>query len=106
MSNRWFEMFEYRTVLMRMRQGDSESTIAKAGLTGRTKDRKFRAVANVRGWLPPDNPLPEEQEIARAVPVHRCPDAKSNSSVGPYRVQVKEMVQEKRLGHVWIEPVP
>ena len=44
MSNRRFEMFEYRAVLVRMRQGDSDRSIARSGLMGRTKARKFRAL--------------------------------------------------------------
>jgi hypothetical protein len=33
--NRRFEVFEYRQVLARMRQGDSDRDIARAGLMGR-----------------------------------------------------------------------
>ena len=94
MSNRRFEMFEYRAVLVRMRQGDSDRSIARAGLMGRTKARKFRALADRHGWLAPGNPLPGEQEIARAVPIRRCPDAEADSSVEPYRAQVEAWVRE------------
>jgi hypothetical protein len=37
MANRRFELFEYRQVLVRMRQGDSDRDIARAGLMGRKK---------------------------------------------------------------------
>jgi hypothetical protein len=37
MSIRRFEMYEYRQVLVRMRQGDSDREIAKARLIGRNK---------------------------------------------------------------------
>jgi hypothetical protein len=37
MANRRFEMFEIRHILVRMRQGDSDRAIAKAGLISRPK---------------------------------------------------------------------
>ena len=42
MSNRRFEMYEYRQVLVRMRQGDSDRQIAKARLMGRNKADELR----------------------------------------------------------------
>jgi len=35
MSKRSFEMYQYRQVLLRMRQGDSDREIARSGLMGR-----------------------------------------------------------------------
>ena len=49
MSNRRFEMYEYRAVLVRMRQGDSDRAIARSGLMGRSKVRRFRALADLHG---------------------------------------------------------
>jgi hypothetical protein len=48
MSKRSFEMFQYRQVLLRMRQGDSDREIAHSGLMGRTKAGAVRAVAQAR----------------------------------------------------------
>lgn len=42
MSNRRFEMYEYRQVIYRMRLGESDRAIAKAGLTGRRKAAELR----------------------------------------------------------------
>ena len=56
MSNRRFEMYEYRAVLVRMRQGDSDRAIARSGLMGRSKVRRFRALADFHGWLESGNP--------------------------------------------------
>ncbi len=45
MANGRFEMFEYRQVLVRMRLGDSELSLSKAGLTGHHKARALRNLA-------------------------------------------------------------
>ena len=53
MSNRRFEMFEIRTVLVRLRWGDSGRAIVRTGLIGRNKLRRFRVLADQPGWLDP-----------------------------------------------------
>ena len=60
MANRRFEMFEIRHILVRMRQGDSDRAIAKAGLIGRPKAKALRLVAKDRNWLDQANPLPDD----------------------------------------------
>ena len=64
MANRSFEMYEYRQVLQRMRQGDTDRAIGRSKLMGRKKARKVRAVAEVKGWLDRTIPLPEDRELA------------------------------------------
>lgn len=51
MSRRRFEMLQYRQVLVRLRAGDSERDIARAGLMDREKVAKVRTVATQQGWL-------------------------------------------------------
>ena len=63
MSNRRFEMYEYRQVIYRMRLGESDRNIAKAGLMGRRKAAELRQFANQRGWLD-KGPLPDDSELA------------------------------------------
>ena len=63
MSNRRFEMYEYRQVIYRMRLGESDRNIAKAGLMGRRKAAELRQVAKQRGWLD-KGPLPDDSELA------------------------------------------
>ena len=94
MSNRRFEMYEYRAVLVRMRQGDSDRAIARSGLMGRSKVRRFRALADFHGWLESGNPLPGEEEIVRVAPIRSCPQSTGSSSVEPYRAQVESWVRE------------
>jgi hypothetical protein len=49
MSNRRFEMYEYRQVIHRMRMGESDRAIAKSGLMGRIKCARLRRMAAERG---------------------------------------------------------
>ena len=63
-TNRRFELFEYRQVLVRMRQGDSDREIVRSGLMGRKKLTAVRRMADERGWLNPGQPLPDDTVIA------------------------------------------
>jgi len=77
-------MFQYRAVLVRLRQGDSERDVARARLMGRRKVAAFRALADHNGWLEPDAPLPEDAQIATVVGEARR--ARSTiSTVEPFR---------------------
>jgi len=44
-SRRSFEMFQYRQVLVRLRQGDSDRDIARSRLMGRRKVAALRGMA-------------------------------------------------------------
>lgn len=57
-------MFQYRQVLVRMRQGDSDRDIARSKLMGRPKAAVLRAVAQAQGWLDPAQPLPDDTALA------------------------------------------
>jgi len=57
-------MFQYRQVLVRMRQGDSDRDIARDRLMGRKKLRRLRVVAGARGWLDADTVLPDDSALA------------------------------------------
>ena len=77
-------MFQYRTALVRLRQGDTDREIARARLMGRHKSAALRALATERGWLNPEVPLPEDAAIAEALGAARR--ARSTiSSLEPYR---------------------
>ncbi|MCC6195027.1 MAG: IS21 family transposase [Burkholderiales bacterium] len=60
-------MFQYRAVLVRLRQGDTDRDIARSRLMGRRKLAAFRALAQQRGWLAADAPLPDDGEIAAVI---------------------------------------
>lgn len=90
MANRRFELFEYRQVLVRMRQGDSDRDIARGGLMGRKKLTTVRREAEARRWLDPAQPLPDDATIAGVF--GRTPHLPHTcvSTVEPYREQVSE----------------
>lgn len=93
MSKRSFEMYQYRQVLLRMRQGDSDREIARAGLMGRPKSAAVRAVALGRGWLEPSTPLPDDDELA-AVFASAPRAATCVSTLEPYRKQIERWIAE------------
>ena len=87
MSNRRFEMYQYRQVICRMRLGETDRRIAKAGLMGRRKAAELREVAQEQGWLR-DRPLPEDIQLATFFQ----PKRQINPSISlllPYEDQVK-----------------
>lgn len=88
MSNRRFEMYQYRQILVRMRQGDSDRDITRSRLMGRKKVAQIRAIAHERGWLAPDAPLPEDAVLvtlfARPAGVPR----QCVSTLEPWRDQI------------------
>jgi transposase len=88
MGNRRFEMHQYRHILFRMRSGESDRQIAKAGLMGRPKARELRSLAETQGWLDPREPLPDDATLAQALgpPASKAP---SPSLVLPYADEVR-----------------
>ena len=77
MSRRRFEMFQYRQVIVRLRQGDTDREIARSRLMGRRKVTALRRLATERGWLSPDSPLPDDEAIAASVSRHVARRARS-----------------------------
>jgi transposase len=74
-------MFQYRQVLVRLREGDSDRAVAQSGLMGRDKTAAFRALARGQGWLEPEVPLPAEDVIAAAVgTARRSPSTVSSAT--------------------------
>ncbi|MFL9937449.1 IS21 family transposase, partial [Paraburkholderia sp. RL18-103-BIB-C] len=83
-------MFEYRQVLVRMRQGDSDRDIGRSGLMGRKKLTAVRRMADERGWLNPGQPLPDDTVIAGVF--GRTPHLPSTcvSTLEPFREQIRD----------------
>jgi transposase len=88
MSKRRFEMFHYRQVLVRMRQGDSDRDIARSNTMGRRKAAQIREVAEERGWLAPGVPLPDDATLAAAFARREGLPASCLSSLEPWRDQI------------------
>src|SRR5271154_7049404 len=88
MGRRRFEMFQYRQVLLRLRQGDSDRDIARSRLMGRPKGAVFRLLAVAQGWLQPEGPLPDDAAIAAVLSAPKRASS-TISSVEQYRAQVE-----------------
>lgn len=87
MSFRRFEMHQYRHVLSRMRLGETDRAVARAGLMGRRKTAELRSRAARHGWLDPKQPLPSDAELARALHTRKV-DQLQPSLVEPYAEEV------------------
>jgi hypothetical protein len=81
-------MYEYRQVIYRMRLGESDRAIAKAGLMGRHKAAELRLLAIEHGWLE-KGPLPEDGELATHLG-KKPAAAASRSQVLPYADDVEK----------------
>jgi hypothetical protein len=85
MSNRRFEMRQYRHVLVGMWLGESDRAIAHTGLMGRQKIGEFRETAKGHGWLDPGIPLPDESMLLEVLVK---PSAQAPSLVAPHQEEV------------------
>lgn len=97
MANRGFEMYEYRQIIARMRLGDSDRRIAKAGLMGRKKASKLREIALAQGWLEKENPLPEDSILA-TVFNNTSQEQTQTSLVQPYKREIKSWFEQGIYG--------
>lgn len=92
MSKRRFEMYQYRQVLVRMRQGDADRDIERSGLMGRKKLSRLRKTALDRGWLSPENQPPEDAELAAVFKERPLPASCISRLIG-YRDEVAAWAQ-------------
>jgi transposase len=90
MSNRRIEMYHYRQALARMRQGDSNRDIAHSRVMGRKKLREVRELAEARGWLSPDVPLPDDAVLAECFGARPTLPASCVSSAEPWRDEIAQ----------------
>lgn len=91
MSKRSFEMYQYRQVLLRMRQGDSDREIARSGLMGRCKAGAVRVAALERAWLDPGTPLPDDAALAEVF-ANGPRAAPCVSTLEPFRAQIERWI--------------
>ena len=85
MANRRFEMYHYRQVLVRMRQGESDRQVAATGLMGRAAASKLRKQASQFGWLDSAQPLPSDEELVGLLRPPKSAHTREHSSVHRYR---------------------
>ena len=93
MSNRRIMMYEYQTIIYRLQQGQTIRDINRDHLAGRRKITAIKEVAEQRGWLHPNCPLPDEETLkALFIKIPHAGISGSISSVEPF----------KQLLHTWV----
>jgi transposase len=86
-------MHQYRQILARMRMGDTDRSISRAGLMGRKKAGQVREVAVAQGWLNPETPIPEEAVLAAAF-TRKTEEPAQGSLVLPYAPDIQRWHQQ------------
>jgi len=86
MSNRRFAVYEIRSIISRMRLGETDRQISRTGLMGRNKAAALRRIAVEQGWLNKDASMPTNEIFAAAMQPQSMPE--QSSSIDPYAEQV------------------
>jgi transposase len=86
-------MYEYRQVIMRMRLGQSDRQIAKAGLMGRKKAAELRQIALQQGWLDKQRALVDDATLG-SVLSSKSDKQPSSSLIAPYQQEVISWYQQ------------
>lgn len=81
-------MYQYRQILARMRQGDSDREIARSKTMGRKKIAQVREVAVAQGWLAVDTMLPDDATLASVLVRKESLPVTCVSSLEPWREQI------------------
>ena len=97
MSNKRFEMYEIRQVLVQMRLGATDREIAQSGLMGREKLSRIRKLADAKGLLDRGRSLPDDIGLAGVFGAPRSRPA-VESSVLPWQDLILAWHRDKISG--------
>ena len=86
-------MYQYRQVIHRMRQGQSDRDLAKTKLMGRLKCARVRAIAKDKGWLD-DAPLPDDAQLAKLFAVSKKSNPTQVSLTQPHEARIKKWIEQ------------
>lgn len=86
-------MHQYRQVIHRMRQGESDRAIAKTKLIGRHKCALVRSMAAQQGWLD-SGPLPDDHQLAALFGNKRTQEQNHQPLTQPYEDKIKKWVED------------
>ncbi len=81
-------MYQYRQILVRMRQGDSDRDIARSKTMGRKKIAQVRETAREHGWLAPESSLPDDSVLATLLARKEPLPSSCISTLEPWREQI------------------
>ena len=87
-------MFEYRAIIVRLREGLSVRKIAKTKLAGRDKIKAILSLATQQGWLEPTSELPDDATIAALLMTPPASSSTSESMAEPYRDYITQAVKQ------------
>ena len=93
MANRRIEMYQYRQVIHRIRQGQSDRAIAKTKLMGRLKCAFVRSIAKEQRWLK-NGPLPDDEQLAKFFEAPKTPNPTQQSLTRPHAGKIKKWVSQ------------
>jgi len=94
MSNRRFEMYDYRQIIHRIRMGQTDREIARTKIIGRAKCSRIRTIALDKGWLTIDNPLPDDTALADAFAKQSVGNPTHESKCRDHEDQIKTWISE------------
>src|SRR5579864_7534216 len=89
MSNRRFEMYQYRQIIIHLRLGDSLRSIARTRDADRKTIRRIQIIAEQQGWLNPGFELPNDVVLAQFL------DSKQAAS------QLQKLLPYKTMVETW-----
>ena len=92
MSNRRFEMYQYRQIIFRLRQGESIRGISHAKLADRKKVRQVHKIALQQGWLNLERDLPADDELLKFFRPKGSPTQQPLASL--YRDQIEAWTKQ------------
>ena len=85
MANKRFDVYQYRQILVRMRQGDSDRDIGRSKSMGRRKIAQVRQIAQERDWINPDLALPDDRVLAEVLARKQALPVSCISTLEPWR---------------------
>lgn len=88
MSNRRFEMYQYRQIIFRLRSGASMRCIARTKLADRKTVRRIKSIAKQQGWLDVKNEIPNDEVLAKFLGQPRL--LSKNNLISPHKNKIEE----------------
>jgi transposase len=92
MSNRRFEMYQYRQIIIRLRLGDSDRSIARTRIADRKTIRRIRLIAQAQGWLNKETELPDDNVLYQSLDQRQATN--QLQKLIPYQTQVENWYQQ------------
>jgi hypothetical protein len=93
MSNRRFEVYQYRQIIFRLRSGESMRSIARTKLADRKTIRKVHNISKQHGWLDTKHEIPNDEVLAKYLGQPKL--LSQNNLLLPHKIKVEEWSKQK-----------